>query len=78
MYGKRHFLLHSHSQAKEKLIATLRQGSDSSSDNVSPTLLSELEEAKQERDLLRDELQQNKYKMEQLRTEYLVREEDAS
>lgn len=59
-------------QAKEKLIASLRQGSDSSSDNVSPTLLSELEEAKQERDLLRDELQQNKYKMEQLRTEYLV------
>jgi len=57
-------------QAKEKLIASLRQGSDSTSD-VSPTLLSELEELRQDRDMVRDELQQNKYKMEQVRQEYL-------
>ena len=50
----------------------MRQGSDSSSDNMSPMLLSELEELKEERDLLREELQQNKFKTEQLRTEYLV------
>lgn len=57
-------------QAKEKLIASLRQGSGGSSE-ISPGLMSELEEMRQERDLLRDEAQQNKYKMEQLRSEYL-------
>ena len=34
--------------------------------------MSELEEMRQERDILREDLQQNKYKLEQLRSEYLV------
>lgn len=56
-------------QAKEKLINSLRQGTDLT--EASPVLLSELEETKQERDALRDELQQTKYNLEKVRSEYL-------
>jgi len=56
-------------QAKEKLIMSLKQGTSSSEPH--PAILTELEELRQDRDMIRDELQQNKYKLEQLRSEYM-------
>ena len=43
-----------------------------SATDLPPMLITELEEIKQERDMLREELQQNKYNTEQLRSEFLV------
>ena len=57
-------------QAKEKLITSLRQGSDTG--DIPQTLLSELEEAKQENEMFREEIQKYQYKNEQLRSEFLV------
>ena len=49
---------------------SLKQGTSSSEPH--PAILTELEELRQDRDMIRDELQQNKYKLEQLRSEYMV------
>eukprot|EP00112_Aurelia_sp_Birch-Aquarium-sp1_P007069 Seg1772.1 transcript_id=Seg1772.1/GoldUCD/mRNA.D3Y31 product="Golgin subfamily A member 5" protein_id=Seg1772.1/GoldUCD/D3Y31 len=54
-------------QAKEKLINSLKQGTAGT--DASPITFTELEEVKQDRDILREELQQAKYKLEQLRVE---------
>lgn len=55
-------------QAKEKLIMSLKQGNSSS--NLPPMLISELEESKHERDLLKEELQRKKFALNQLQAEY--------
>ena len=57
-------------QAKEKLINSLKQGTAGT--DASPVTFTELEEVRQDRDLLREELQQAKYKLEQLRVELFV------
>ena len=58
-------------QAKEKLINSLKQGTAGT--DASPLSFTELLEVKQERDMLREELQQGRLRVEQLRSEMLVR-----
>lgn len=55
-------------QSKDKLIASLKEGS-SSGDGDSSTFSAELEEAKHEKDLLREELRQSKMLVENIRVE---------
>ncbi|XP_064601011.1 golgin subfamily A member 5-like [Liolophura sinensis] len=55
-------------QSKERLIASLREGSGASGEAVGVSSL-EYDAVKQERDMFREELQQNKMSMENLRIE---------
>lgn len=65
------FILSSFLQSKERLISSLREGSaiSGTSDGVSSL---EYESIKQERDMLREELQQSKMTVEHLRLELQV------
>lgn len=58
-------------QSKERLIASLREGSGASGEAVGVSSL-EYDAVKQERDMFREELQQNKMSMENLRIELQV------
>ncbi|KAJ8308640.1 hypothetical protein KUTeg_013514 [Tegillarca granosa] len=55
-------------QSKERLIASLREGSGSSTDTAGVSNL-EFDSVKQERDMLREELQQSKMSVENLRVD---------
>ncbi|XP_065067358.1 golgin subfamily A member 5-like [Rhopilema esculentum] len=64
-------------QAKEKLINSLKQGAAGS--DAPQIVFTELEEIRQERDFLREELQQSKYKLEQMKVElYEVEQQSQS
>ncbi len=60
-------------QSKDKLISSLKEGSTGSSEAGATSLINmEVEELKNERDMMRDELHQSNGKIEQLRTELQV------
>ena len=71
---KKYNLIYNHHmfffQSKDKLIASLRSGSGSSAEHTVSSL--ELDEAQQERDMLRTELQQTRGTVETLRTDLQV------
>ena len=58
-------------QSKERLIASLREGSGASGESVGVSSL-EYDSVKQERDMFKEELQQSKMTSENLRVELLV------
>lgn len=60
-------------QSKDKLIASLKDGDGNFGAMEAGLSAVELEETKQERDLLREELQQSRMTVENLRTELQVR-----
>ena len=65
-------------QSKDKLIASLKEGSIGDSAGEAHVSSAELEECRQERDMYRDELNQHRMTVESLRTEIQVREKTAA
>ena len=59
-------------QSKERLIASLKEGSGAAGENDTSVMSIELEEMKNERDHLKDEVQHSKMAIDNLRAELQV------